>query len=94
MERSRSRTSTGSDEQSAGNLFELFDRDNSGSIDIHELRNVFASSSLDLNEYQVAQLLRLADFDKSGRIEAHEVCVQYSQNKRNDSMPLIYDNNV
>ncbi|KAJ9467944.1 putative calmodulin-like protein 2 [Diplonema papillatum] len=52
--------------------FNTFDTDNSGSIDVQELGNVFSSFGQDLNDAEIQSMINEVDADGSGEIEFEE----------------------
>lgn len=49
--------------------FKVFDADNSGSINIDELRTVMKSIGENLSEQEIEQMLKLADTNGDGTID-------------------------
>ena len=52
--------------------FELFDRDNSGSIDSHELKDAMKALGIYLTKDETVELLKRVDRDGSGQVELDE----------------------
>ena len=53
-------------------VFELFDRDNSGSIDSHELKDAMKALGVYLTKDETAEVLKKVDRDGIGQIELDE----------------------
>lgn len=54
------------------NAFLLFDRDNSGNIDVIELKDAMRALGINLKKNTIKQLMTKVDKDGSGAIEAPE----------------------
>ncbi len=52
--------------------FELFDKDNSGNIDVHELRDAMKALGIYLKKEEVRLMMKKVDKDGSGSIELDE----------------------
>lgn len=54
--------------------FQVFDRDNSGTISTEELRDVLKSVGEDLTDLEVDEMMRQADTDGDGTIDCRSHC--------------------
>ena len=67
-----SRTLTREQVEEIRSAFDLFDKDNSGSIDVGELREAMKALGLNLGKKEVKAMMRRLDKDGSGSIEFEE----------------------
>ncbi len=54
--------------------FQIFDRDNSGTISTEELRDVLKSVGENLTETELDEMMRQVDVDGSGTIDCRFLC--------------------
>ena len=53
-------------------VFEIFDKDKNGFIDIFEMKEVMSVLGYDLNEDEIKDVFNEADFNKDGKVSFEE----------------------